>query len=196
MLILLLIVGNGYFYFSKKALAKKHTSELVSTKQHYEKVAKIALDKNAKEQLSLMLKTFVWAVRSAMIRNNMDEVDQYFTELIQEENIHEIILVDKKGMMLVSTNKKHQSKPFKNFFPTANLSAEDVYFAHSDNGEEYLITAPVLSLNNKLGTLFLVYATNKFELEAAAAVVNPLKNTVSKDTIMPVQTDSPRLDSF
>ena len=151
---------------------------MAETKSQYEQDVKLALDKTAKEQLSLMLKTFVWAVRSSVIRNNMDEVDQYFTELIREENIHEIVLAGKNGDILVSTNKKHQSKHFDKFYPAAILNQEDVFFTQSEDGKEYHVAAPVLSLNNRLGTLFLVYATDDFNLETSPLPTEETENEI------------------
>ena len=198
MALTILLVTNLYFYASNRMTIKKHNKELTQTKVHYEKELRLSLDKNAKEQLSLMLKTFVWAVRSSMIRNNMDEVDQYFTELIREENIYEIVLVGNDGKIRVSTNKKHQTKPFSSFYPTRILAQPDIFFTHSEDSLAYYVAAPVLSLNNRLGTLFLVYGTTPINLEttplsdspALAKTEEVIEQEVANEAEMDIPVDS------
>lgn len=172
-----LVLSNGFLFFSKKSMHKKHVTILSETKDQYENHMKAVLDDNTQKQLSLMMKTFVWAVRSSMIRKNMDEVDQYFTELIQEEHITEIILVNNEGKILVSTNKKHQHKAFSNFYPKQSLQAESVLFLKPENSQEYHVSTPVLSLNQKIGVLFLVYNAPFKEMATLEQGVNPSDNS-------------------
>lgn len=159
----ILLVTTLYFFFSKNMAASRHAEELVGTKEHFEEQAQQLITKNAKEQLSLMQKTFVWAVRSALIRDNLDEVNQYFNELIKEEDVKEIVLAGRQGEILVSTNKKHEGKPFTDFYPEVMLQISDVYF--EADSSFYKVAAPVLSLNTKLGTLFVLYHVEGIHLE-------------------------------
>ena len=159
----LLFGTNIYFYFSKKSADKSHATELLQTKQKYAQKADAYISMNAKQQLTLMMKTFVWAVRSAMIRDNLDEVNQYFSGLIKEEKMKEIVLAGQKGEILVSTNKKHEGQPFANYYPVEMLQVSDVFFKEDSSG--YQIATPVLSLNTKLGTLFILYSNEKLQWE-------------------------------
>ena len=161
--ILLLGVLCGYLFISKALASKRHTTELVKTKEEYTHQLRVALDESARRQLTLMMKTFVWAVRSSMLRNNLDEVDQYFFQLVQEEGVHEIVLANENGEILVATNKKYEGQAFTEYYPASLLKPDDVLFEHQDS--LYYVAAPVLSLNTRLGTLLVVYEEKKFQLE-------------------------------
>ncbi|MCF8246037.1 MAG: hypothetical protein K9J37_04380 [Saprospiraceae bacterium] len=143
---------------------KRHAEALVETKHYFEEQAQFVIDKNAKEQLTLLQKTFVWAVRSALIRDNLDEVNQYFNELIKEKDVKEIVLAGREGNILVSTNKKHEGKPFKDFYPEVMLQGSDVFF--QQDSSFYQVSAPVLSLNTKMGTLFVLYNVEGVHFDA------------------------------
>ncbi len=99
------------------------------------------------------MKPLVWAVRSALIRKNDDEIAQYFYELVQEEAIREVLLVNIDGQVTVSTNKKNENQPFKNIYPQANLGVNKVTFVAKE--KTFQMIAPVLALDQKLGTLFI-----------------------------------------
>ncbi|RMH22848.1 MAG: hypothetical protein D6698_00435 [Gammaproteobacteria bacterium] len=165
--LLLLVI---FLFVWQSMTARQHAKELEQTKTHYEEEMKLALDLNAQRQLTLMMKTFVWAVRSSMIRDNLDEVDQYFRQLVQEEHISEIVLANEEGTVLVATNKKHEGQPFAEIYPEALLKPDDIHF-ESSNGL-YYVSAPVLSLNTRLGTLFVVYKAEVVHLEEPKAVLN------------------------
>lgn len=175
--VILILVLLAITLLILKTIDKKHhAQELAQTKERYTVQMREALDLNARRQLSLMMKTFVWAVRSSMLRSNLDEVDQYFIQLVQEEHIHEIVLADENGVILVATNKKHEGQSFSEHYPASLLRPEDVYFEH--HGEYYYVSAPVLSLNTRLGTLFIVY-----EEEKVPALDNIGAEQVAQDSI-------------
>ena len=165
--LLLLVI---FLFVWQSMTARQHAKELEQTKTHYEEEMKLALDLNAQRQLTLMMKTFVWAVRSSMIRDNLDEVDQYFRQLVQEEHISEIVLANEEGTILVSTNKKHEGQAFTEHYPAALLGPDDIRFENRDG--YYYVSAPVLSLNTRLGTLFVVYEAEVVQLEEPKAVLN------------------------
>lgn len=177
LIILLLLIFCAYLYISKSISDKHHAEELVNTRENYEQQLQVALDDHARRQLSLMMKTFVWAVRSSMLRNNLDEVDQYFIQLVQEEGIHEIVLANENGEILVATNKKHEGQLFSEHYPSDLLKPDDVVFDHQ--GQYYYVAAPVLSLNTRLGTLFVVYEEKKFRLEEKPAAQSAAADTLA-----------------
>ncbi len=161
--LLLMFILAGYLFISKMIQAKQHAQELEQTKTRYEEEVNKALLVNAERQLTLMMKTFVWAVRSSMLRDNLDEVDQYFVQLIQEKKITDIVLADSQGNILVATNKKYEGQPFANFYPAEVLMHDDVHFSQS--GDKFYISAPVMSLNTRLGTLLVVYEADRVHLD-------------------------------
>jgi C4-dicarboxylate-specific signal transduction histidine kinase len=156
----LLIVCCLYLLISKFLDSRRHEQTIHNMQEQSELIVRM----NAQKQLTLMVKTFVWAVRSAQIRDNIDEVNQYFNELVKEPNIKEIVLADNKGTVLAATNKKHEGKAFGDLFPAALLRQNDVFFTQQDS--VYQVAAPVMALNNKLGTLLILYDVPKVNLRA------------------------------
>src|SRR5210317_501293 len=99
---------SSYLWISKntalKRQAKTFSTEKTALMDEAQKSFKVSTDKH----LELMMRTFVWAVRGEMTRGNLEQVDQYFKQLVQTENISEITLVNNKSEILLSTNKKNE----------------------------------------------------------------------------------------
>ncbi len=165
--IAILLILTLYFGISKGAQARKHNRELENMRQQYENQFAAALAKESKDQLTLMLTTFVWAVRGSMLRENLDEVNQYLIELVKEDEINEIVLAGDEGQILLATNKKNEGQPFGNFYSQELLTKEQVYFKLSEDKQDYYIVAPVLSLNRRLGTLFMKYNPERLNWDVA-----------------------------
>ena len=108
---------------------------------------------NDRHQLSLAMKTFVWAVRNALLQNKPGEINEYFNTLVQARGVREVLLVDPSGKVTLSTNKKNEGVPFR--YPAYLLGQDDVFFAEK---QPYELSAPVTGPNQRLGTLVLLYA--------------------------------------
>ncbi|WP_332369351.1 hypothetical protein [Spirosoma telluris] len=68
--------------------------------------------------------------------------------------MQEMLLVDAKGVVTISTNKKNQGILFANRFPGYLLQQQAIYF---NNKTPYELSAPVMSTNKRLGTLVMFY---------------------------------------
>lgn len=102
---------------------------------------------------SMMLtsKVFTWAIRSEMIRNNNENVDQFFVALIKEPNIQKIQLIDPKtGKIILSTNRKEEGK----IEPNQLIVQADDSVTLQDSAS-YRIACPVMGLNNRLAVVVL-----------------------------------------
>ncbi|GAB4024611.1 hypothetical protein GCM10028773_47540 [Spirosoma koreense] len=111
----------------------------------------IALDR---QQLTFGMKTFVWAVRNAMLHNKSGEINEYFTTLVKDRGVQEVLLVDPSGKVTLSTNRKNQGILFVSRFPGYLLQQQDVYF---NDKNPYELSAPVTGPNKRLGTLVMFY---------------------------------------
>ncbi|GAB4053949.1 hypothetical protein [Spirosoma litoris] len=106
------------------------------------------------QQLTFSMKTFAWAVRNAMIQNKPGEIDEYFNTLVKDKGVQEMLLIDIKGKVMLSTNKKNQGIQFATLFPAYLLQQQDIYF---NSKTPYELSAPVMSTNKRLGTLVMFY---------------------------------------
>lgn len=151
----------GYLGLSKNQALKKQTKAFATEKSEYVEQAQNAFQANTKEQMELMMKTFVWSVRGEMIRGNQEQVDQYFTQLVKVDNIEEIALVDNDGTTIISTNKKNEGMKYSGESSEAILKSDQV--STFKVGEMQNVVAPVLTIDSKLGTLIVTYKLKSFE---------------------------------
>ncbi|ADB40198.1 hypothetical protein [Spirosoma linguale] len=106
------------------------------------------------QQLTFSMKTFVWAVRNALLQNKPGEINEYFNTLVQNKGVQEMLLVDPSGKVTISTNKKNQGISFASRFPAYLLQKDDIYF---NDKAVYELSAPVTAPNKRLGTLVMFY---------------------------------------
>lgn len=164
LILLVLLASNLYWWGNQNSLIRKHENKLTETKQDYTKKANAFLVENTQKQLHLTMQALVWSVRSAMMRKNFDEIDQYFLELVHNPDIKELFLVnnDNKEIMLAS-NKKHEKMNFGELYNEKYLLLNNINFDEKDGF--YLLSAPVMSLDKRLGTLFMVVGGHQIEFE-------------------------------
>lgn len=94
-----------------------------------------------------------WAVRGELIRNNLEQVDQFTNELVKVPGIELVVFADAKGKILVASDRKHQGADFGQLYPVDLLQAPEVSLRQDANGQ--LLVVPVMGLNSRLGTLVL-----------------------------------------
>lgn len=155
----LLLLFCLYLLVARFLDGRRQEQALQQLQEQAEQVVRL----NAEKQLRLMVKTLVWAVRSAQIRDNLDEVNQYFYELVKEPNVKVVVLANRQGQIVVATNKKLEGKTFSDLFPADALQLNDVAFSQRDS--IYQIAAPVMALTSKLGTLYIQYDAPEVKTE-------------------------------
>jgi hypothetical protein len=176
-----LIIGNVWFIVKNKINNNRHENE----KQEMITAFELKLAENTKKQLELVTKTFVWSIRSEMIRDNYDQVGLYFNQLVKEDDrVTEIIAIDQKGRMVVSTNKRYEGKAFKSLYNETILQSNDVNITH--DGDVFTIVAPILALNSKIGTLFMLYKPDEEMLK----IVDDIETKNNQNTVSEENNDS------
>ena len=148
--IALLILGVGYLFYKNVSLNKEFEQERSDVRATVRQ-NQLA---NDRQQLQFGMKTFVWAVRNALLQNKPGEINEYFNTLVKDRGIREMLLVDPSGNVTISTNKKNQGISFASRFPAYLLQQDDVYF--KDNAP-YELSAPITGPNKRLGTLVMFY---------------------------------------
>ncbi|MEW6132066.1 MAG: hypothetical protein AB1591_02715 [Pseudomonadota bacterium] len=160
LLVLLLIFG---FFWKQAAVVdvearmqeQSRLFEADKTALRAEAAAMLAQkSETAHRQLGTVLS---WAIRSEMIRDNLDQIDQYFAELVKTENIKLAVLADTNGKLLVSSDKKFQDGEFSQVFPADLLAEAQVAIRDGQDGNKLLVI-PVMGLNSRLGTAVVSYA--------------------------------------
>lgn len=96
-----------------------------------------------------------WAVRGELIRNNLDQVDQYFAELVRMPRVQRVVLAGQDGKVLVATDRKFLGQPVTHLHPAEVLTAPQVDAQVTPQG--YRLVIPVMGLNARLGTVVVEY---------------------------------------
>jgi hypothetical protein len=154
--ILLLVIAVAGMYVWKNVAVNRATAQLT------EKADRIITDQN-RSLLQLAVVPLVWAVRSEMIRNNYDQINQYLTQFVKEKNMKEIIVAKPDGTIVVATNKKLEGKPIAGFFPPSVLQEDKISVSSLDNGD-MMVVSPIMGLSAKVGVLILLYTPASYSL--------------------------------
>jgi hypothetical protein len=170
-LVLLLVVAL-IFAWKQVALGRMESrfeEEKQQLTQQYEtgkstlmRQAGAALSKNSEAAHRLFGNALAWAIRGELIRNNLDQIDQYFSELVKVERIHLVALASQEGKVLVASDKKLQNAEFGQIFPAELLNETQVSI--HPQGEDRLLVLPVMGLNTRLGTAVLRYTPETLSL--------------------------------
>nr|WP_294897667.1 hypothetical protein [uncultured Pedobacter sp.] len=151
-ILVLLAVGVGIYFYKDYQL--NHVRKDLSAQ------ADSALVNQNKVMLTMSAKPLVWAIRSEMLRNNLDEIDVFNTDLVKEKNVMEVTLLNAVGKIINSTDKKLEGTmaqdTYMNYLKTDSVKV----FALSDSTAR--LVAPVMGYQSKLGVVILNYRIAKF----------------------------------
>jgi len=114
--------------------------------------------------LKLLAKPYVWAIRKEMMKGNIEAVNLYANDMVKEKNFQTITVADEKGVVVSSTNKKLEGKPYASVANAASLNSDSTVVSQTDNGAVN-VTSPVMGFNKRIGTLIFNYMPPKGELK-------------------------------
>jgi uncharacterized membrane protein YwzB len=126
------------------------------------KTEKIIKEKDM-TSLKLLMKPLTWAVRAEMLRENMDQVNQYAYNMVKEKNFQIVIIISNTGKIISATDKKLEETQFESNFDKEFLTGNEV-MSKSIDSNLIAISAPIMGYDNRLGTLFLTYTPEKYDL--------------------------------
>ena len=143
-----------------KNLKKEHEKKETLLKQ---KANELLLQSDYK-YLKLLAKPYGWAIRTEMMKGNIEAVNLYANDMVKEKSFQTITVVDDKGMVISSTNKKLEGKSYASVGNAAYLRNDStVVNKVDDNTLE--ISSPVMGFNKKIGKLIFNYMPPKAELK-------------------------------
>jgi len=114
--------------------------------------------------LKLLAKPYVWAIRKEMMKGNIEAVNLYANDMVKEKNFQTITVVDDKGMVISSTNKKLEGKSYASVGNGAYLSNDSTLVNKVDD-TAFEVSSPVMGFNKRIGTLIFNYTPPKAELK-------------------------------
>lgn len=156
--ILILVLAVTGMYLWKNVAVNSARAQLT------ESANRVITEQN-RSYLRLVALPLVWAVRSEMIRDNNDQINQYLNQLVKEKNMKVIVIAKPDGIIEVSTNKKLEGTSVTGVFPPLVLREEKT-MVHSLEGGEIMVVSPIMGISAKLGTLILLYTPPGYTLQA------------------------------
>lgn len=157
-IILVLTLTVAGMYVWKNMAVKSAEAHLT------EQATRIITDQN-KMFLRLAVVPLVWAVRSEMIRENYDQINQYLNQFVKEQNMKEIVVAKPDGTIVVATNKKLEGKSIDGAFPSSVLQEDKTTVSTLENGD-IMVVSPVMGLSTQVGVLILLYTPASYKLQA------------------------------
>lgn len=96
-----------------------------------------------------VVNVFSWAVRSELMRNNLEQVDQFFLTFVKDNNVRRVDLINPEtSTIILSTDKKNEGIVTEN---RNILLVEDIKVIQ--DSVNISVVAPVMGLNKKIGIL-------------------------------------------
>lgn len=162
LLAVLLIIVFAWQRVAVNRAEARLAAERQSMSQQFE-ADRAALDARLKEfalgqdqtALTRFGTALAWAVRGELIRNNLDQVDQYFAELVRMPRVQRVVLAGQDGKVLVATDRKFLGQPVTQLHPAEVLTTPQVVAQTTPQGSRLVI--PVMGLNARLGTVVVEY---------------------------------------
>ncbi len=106
---------------------------------------------------------FAWSVRRDLMAANLDQIDQYFTELVQMEEFRSAVLASPDGKVIVASDRKKLTADFSSLYPDLPVQAREIQILR-DTGGILRASIPILGLNQQLGMVVLEFAPPAFTL--------------------------------
>jgi hypothetical protein len=97
-----------------------------------------------------------WAVRGELIRGNIDQIDQYLSEIVKMKDTERVVLIGDNGQLLVSTDKRLEESKGLEIFPKEILNLQKITVKSDVDGQKILVV-PVMGLNKKIATVIVSY---------------------------------------
>jgi hypothetical protein len=144
-LVAAILVILAWSWYSTNKLENTYAAEKQELITNYE----IKLDSLNADRLLLTAKTFSWAIRSELLRDNLDQVNQYFNEFVKNPDVTGLQLINpENGFIEIATDK--------NLEGTTNSSYNNIddQFVKKDSMNIKLVT-PISGLNKKIAVLVM-----------------------------------------
>jgi uncharacterized membrane protein affecting hemolysin expression len=156
-IILLLVLAVAGMYVWKNVAVN-------SAKAQVSESANRIITEQNKSYLRLVAVPLTWAVRSEMIRDNYDQINQYLNQLVKEKNMKEIVVAKPDGTIVVATNKKREGASVTSVFPPSVLQEDKTMVTTLENGD-IMVVSPVMGLSSKQGVLILLYTPPNYTMQ-------------------------------
>ncbi len=156
-----LLVGIIIFVFAWKQIAVGKIESDMNKKLESERAlvtqqAREHADKQYKKEEERFGQVLAWAVRSELIRNNIDQIGLYLNQIVKQIDADRIVLIDEDGELLVSTDKRLEDVKGNDLYSSAVINENKITIKSDVDGKKLLI-APISDFNKRIAVLVISY---------------------------------------
>lgn len=162
-LVIALVAVAAYMYGWKVAAVdtvekKLAQAEAQQAEAHAQQIKQIKqLDEaRAEEALRLFSIPLAWAIRRELMVGNLNQVDQYFGQLVQIRGFKSAVLARPDGKVIVASDRKKLVETFSGLYPGVNLDSNEIMLERVGNGI-FRAIIPIFGLNKHLGMVVVEY---------------------------------------
>lgn len=146
----------GWLYVSKGIAVRQAQEAVAVQRAEWVKQAEARQADQVKQSLSQFGVPLAWAIRREMMGGNLDQVDQYVTDLVKLEGVEGVAVAQADGTIAVASDRRHLGATFGSLYAERYLTAEQITAEETAPGQ-WLLVVPVMGLNARLGTVAIDY---------------------------------------
>jgi cobalamin synthase len=109
-----------------------------------------------RQALTMFAVPLAWAIRRELMADNLDQVDQYVTDLVKMKGFERVVVAKPDGTVVVASDRKNLGAAFASLYAERHLAADQVGTEETAPGR-WLVVVPVMGLSARLGTLAIEY---------------------------------------
>lgn len=153
----------GWLYMAREDALKAAQHAAAAERANVMKQAEAQHAGTQKRSLNLLGAPLAWAIRRELMAGNLDQVDQYVSDLVKLEGVDEVVVANADGAIVVASDRRHVGAAFVNLYPERYLRADEIVVDEVAAGR-WLLVAPLMGLSGRLGTVVLGYQPPPFAL--------------------------------
>ncbi len=161
-LLLISILVNGFQYLYTNQVTEKFKSKQDEGISLQKEICTTKIKKIEEKSLDQLTRVYSWSIRSALTRNNFDQVSEYFSQMIQfDDRCEEINLYDMEGIIKVSTNQDYLDDPIQVHYNISPQEMESHFSQISTDSSRITVHTPISIYNEIEYGLMIKYSLPK-----------------------------------
>lgn len=110
-----------------------------------------------------MSKTYAWAIKQQMLKGNIKAMDTYGEAILKYENFISVMVVNRRGTIITSTDNVYEGKKFISFNSPYYLNVDSTV-VYRGTPNVLTMATPIMDSNRKLGTIVINYSADQQQL--------------------------------
>jgi type II secretory pathway pseudopilin PulG len=166
LLIIVALIGAalvGWLYVSKGTAVQQAQQAAAAERAALLKQADAQHADTVKRSLNLFGVPLAWAMRREMMAGNLDQVDQYVSDLVKLDGVVEVTVAKEDGTIVVASDRRQVGAAFGSLYAERYLR-EDAIVVDEIAPGQWLLVAPLMGLSGRLGTVVVGYRPPPFAL--------------------------------